>query len=175
MKYTIAVFGSGKIKKDSRAWKEASETGFLLAQSGFNVMNGGYGGSMTASAEGAKQANGKTIGVTTDEFVGSKKNQFIDQEIRVLSWHERLHQLAELADGFVVLDGGTGTLTEMMVVWEMLNKSLHKKPVAILGHFMHSLVRFLKRNPEVSVPREFHLVKTPEDAVQFISKKLTHV
>lgn len=172
MKHTIAVFGSGTIKKDSRAWKEAFEAGFLLAKAGCTVMNGGYGGAMLASAEGAKAGGGKTIGITTAEFLGSKKNPFIDEEIRTSLWRKRLHQLIERADGFVVLDGGTGTLAELMVVWETLAKRLHRKPIVILGNRMRSLVQFLRRNPEVTFPRGLYLAKTPRQAVRFLSKRL---
>ena len=170
----ITIFGSGNIAKGSREWREAKEVGFLLAKRGFTIVNGGYGGSMRACAEGAKEAKGTTIGVTTDEFSGAAKNPFVDQEIRMPSWWERLHELVRRGDGFIVLDGGTGTLTEMMVIWEMLNKRLHQKPVVILGRRLRSLVRVLKRNPEICIPDELYLAKTPRDAVQYLIKKLTH-
>ena len=75
MQKKIAVFGSGIIKKGSRQFKIAYEIGFSLAKAGFVVANGGYGGSMLASAKGAKEAGGKTIGVTTDDFGSSRSNQ----------------------------------------------------------------------------------------------------
>ena len=172
MRYTVSVFGSGTIKKSSPAWSQAHKIGFLLAKTGFNVMNGGYGGAMSASAQGAKQAGGKTVGVTTSEYGDVKANAFIDREIQLPFWRERLHQLIELADGFVVLDGGTGTVTEFMVVWEMLSKRLHLKPIVVLGKRMRLLVQFLKRNPEVAFPRQLYIAKTPKDAVRFLTREI---
>lgn len=170
----VTVFGSGTVQEGSREWQQAYEVGSLLAKSGFTVVNGGYGGTMAASAQGAKEAGGSTVGVTTDEFSGSVKNESIDQEIRKSTWRERLHELIALGDGYVVLDGGTGTLTELMVVWEMVNKHLHLKPIAIVGRHMQSLVNALKQNPEVRVPKALHFVSSPKDACDYLKEFLFH-
>ena len=169
----IAVFGSGIIKEGSRQFKIAYETGFLLAKAGFTVVNGGYKGSMLASAEGAKEVGGRTIGVTTDDF-GSTRNQFIDQEIRKKTWQERLHHLIALGDGYLVLDGGTGTLSEFAVVLEMRNKKFHHKPMVVLGHHMQSVVHVLKRNPEISIPKDLFLTRTPKIAVERLVSYFHH-
>ena len=173
MQKKIAVFGSGIIKEGSRQFKIAYEIGFFLAKAGFTVVNGGYGGSMLASAKGAKKAGGKTIGVTTDDF-GSSKNPFIDRELRKKTWQERLHRLIELGDGYIVLDGGTGTLTEFMVVWEMENKKFQKKPVMILGRYLKTGVKALRKNPEVKFPKEFRFARTPKIAVQHLISYFEH-
>ena len=164
----ITVFGSGTVQENSPLWNQAYEIGFLLAKEEYVVLNGGYGGTMLASARGAKDGSGKTIGVTTDEFPASKKNEFIDQEIRKRTWRERLFELIDLGDGFVVLDGETGTLAELLIVWEMRNKNLHQKPIVILGERMQALVRMLKENPDVFLPQDLSLVSTPKEAVEFL-------
>ena len=165
---TITVFGSGTAKEGSREFKMAYQLGYRLAQAGFTVANGGYGGTMLAAAQGAKAAGGRTVGVTTDDFPGSVKNPFIDREIRKPAWRERLHRLIDLGDGFAVLDGGTGTLAELLLVWEMGNKNFHKKPVAVLGRRMKSAIKALKRNPEVKVPSGFRFVSNSKAAVDYL-------
>ncbi|MBI4367938.1 MAG: LOG family protein [Candidatus Omnitrophica bacterium] len=170
----VSVFGSSKIKEPSKAWHEAYEAGKFLAQASFVVANGGFGGTMLAAVKGAKDAGGSTIGVTTGEFPEAVKNDFIDQEIQKSSWHERLHQLVELADGFLVLDGGTGTIVEFLTVWEMSSKKLHRKPIAVLGQSMQSLARFLEKNPEVSIPGLFLIAKNPKAAVNFLADHISH-
>lgn len=169
----ITVFGSGITKAGSKDWRIAFETGRALAEAGFMVANGGYEGTMLASAKGAKSAGGRTIGVTTDAF-GGPKNEFIDTEERFPTWQERLFRLIEIGDGLIILNGGTGTLTELAVSWEMLNKKFLLKPVVIIGQWMRKAVRDLRKNPEVKVPREFYLAKTPEVAVRYLAKKLAH-
>ena len=174
MNKTIAVFGSGIATENSLDWKTAYEVGALLAKAGFIMANGGYEGAMRASAQGAKSANGKTIGVTTDEFQDARKNEFIDQEIRKPFWRERLFQLIDLADGFVVLNGGTGTLTELIVILEMGNKGFHEKPAVILGSHMKKAIEALKQNPEVRIPKSFYFAETPKAAVEYLRKVLNY-
>ena len=174
MQKKIAVFGSSVIKKDSKQFRVAYETGLRLVQAGFTVVNGGYGGSMLATAQGAKEAGGHTLGVTTDDF-GSGANRFIDREIRSKTWQERLHQLIQLGDGYLILDGGTGTLTELMVVWEMAAKGFHRKPIVILGRYLRLAIRAFRRNPEVKIPKEFYFASTPKAAVQHLVSYLHHV
>src|SRR6516225_8578539 len=131
----VTVFGSSRSLEDSADYEEARVLGRALSARGFAVCSGGYGGVMEAVSRGAKEAGGKTYGVTAD-FFAQKANPWIDVEVRKKSWEERLFELIHLADGFAACKGGTGTLVELAVVWEMLNKSVMKgKPFAVLGDF----------------------------------------
>ncbi|OGW79141.1 MAG: hypothetical protein A3G33_00440 [Omnitrophica bacterium RIFCSPLOWO2_12_FULL_44_17] len=172
MNKKITVFGSGAVPKDSEEWKIAYRIGQLLAQKGFIVVNGGYGGSMEAAHQGAKEAGGTTIGITTDQFAGSTKNKFVDDEIRMTRWCERLHRLAEVGDGFIVLNGGTGTLTELMVVLEMQNKRMHLKPVVILGSEIKKFLQNVLKSPNFFLPPLVCTVDSPEDAVQYLEGEI---
>jgi uncharacterized protein (TIGR00725 family) len=137
----ITVFGSSRPKETDADYLQALELGTLLAQHGFAVCSGGYGGVMEAASRGAKQAGGQTYGVTA-EFSPRKANEWVNVEIRKKTWEERLFSLIELADGFVACKGGTGTLVELAVVWEMLNKSLiPHKPFAVLGDFWQPVLQ----------------------------------
>src|SRR5262249_15850437 len=63
-------------------------------------------------------------------------NAWVDVEVRLKTWQERLFELVRLGDGFVACKGGTGTLVELAVVWEMLNKAVMEgKPIAVFGDF----------------------------------------
>lgn len=169
---TVTVFGSGTVQPSSTSWALAFETGKLLGAAGVAVINGGYAGVMEASAKGARECGGKTIGVTTDEFPGISKNKFITEEIRLPTWRERLHRLIELGDGFIVCDGGTGTMTELMVVLEMHKNGLHQKPVAVLGTQMNQLLNAMGQNPEVKYPENLFRTDEPRQAVNFLLKEL---
>ena len=170
----ITVFGSGTAQPNSRLFQLAYETGFRLAKAGFNLANGGYEGCMLASANGAKEGGAGTIGVTTDDFPDSVKNQFIDREIRKRTWRERLHELVDVGDGYLVLDGGTGTLTELAVIWEMRNKNFHHKPIAVLGRYMQAFVKASRKNPEVRIPEDMHFASKPEHATRYLAGRLIH-
>ncbi len=136
----ITVFGSSRPRETESGYEEARPLGHALAENGFAVCTGGYGGVMAGVSRGAKETGGKTYGVTAD-FFSAKSNPWIDVEVRVATWQDRLFELIRLADGFAACQGGTGTLVELAVVWEMLNKSvMPPKPFATLGDFWQPII-----------------------------------
>ena len=175
----VTVFGSSRPREGDADYEEARMLGRALAESGYSVYSGGYGGVMEGVSRGAKEAGGKTYGVTA-EFFKAKLNPWIDVEVRVATWQERLFELIRVADGFVACKGGTGTLVELAVVWEMLNKSVMPgKPFAVLGDFWQPILERV-REVELGHPapwgeangRLVHLAATPEDVVRHFKEKL---
>src|SRR5882762_6481491 len=147
--FIVTVFGSSRPREGEADYEEARVLGRALAKHGFSVCTGGYGGVMEAVSRGAKDAGGKTYGVTEDFFKNAKLNPWIDLEVRMKTWEERLFELIRCADAYVACKGGTGTLVELAVVWEMLNKSvMNGKPFAVLGDFWQPV---LDRVREVEV------------------------
>ena len=118
----VTVFGSSRPREGEPDYEDARELGGALAGAGFAVCSGGYGGVMAAVSCGAKQRGGKTYGVTAEFFTASKANPWIDVEVRVNTWQDRLFELIRLGHGFVACKGGTGTLVELSIVWEMLDR-----------------------------------------------------
>ena len=160
----ITIFGSARTQPGAPAYETAQQLGKELARAGFTVANGGYGGTMEATARGARKAGGHTIGVTTDQF-SSSPNQWIEEEIRMKDWQARLFKLVALGAGYVALPGGTGTLVELSVVWEWNNKQFFEKPrpVVLLGDYWHPVIdsvaetEIWNHSPVLRVP-------TPEEA-----------
>jgi uncharacterized protein (TIGR00730 family) len=176
----ITVFGSSRPREGEADYEEARRLGRTLAENGFVVCSGGYGGVMAGVSRGAKEANGKTFGVTADFFKKAKVNPWIDVEVRKKTWQARLFELIRRGDGFVACKGGTGTLVELAVVWEMLNKSVMKpKPFAALGDFWRPI---LDRVREVEVAhgalwgeangRLVHVAATAEEIVEHLKQRL---
>src|SRR5438094_4779394 len=176
----VTVFGSSRPHEGDADYEEARILGRSLAKHGFFVCSGGYGGVMEAVSRGAKEAGGKTYGVTAEFFKTAKINAWIDVEVRKQSWEERLFELIRLADGFVACKGGTGTLVELAVVWEMLNKSvIAGKPMVVLGDFWTPI---LERVREVELghatvwgesnSKLVHTAATPAEATDFLQRAL---
>jgi hypothetical protein len=143
------------------------------------VCSGGYGGVMAAVSRGAKDAGGKTYGVTA-EFFRAAANPWIDTEVRVPTWQDRLFELIRLAHGFVACRGGTGTLVELAVVWEMLNKSVMSgKPLSVLGPFWSPVIEWV-RSVELAHgsswgeanERLIYVAATPKEAAHHLKVKL---
>src|ERR1700681_626113 len=132
---TITVFGSSRPEEGHADYTEAVELGRALAAAGFAVCTGGYGGVMEGVSRGAREAGGRVLAVTSS-FFKSRANRWVEKETPMATWQERLFELVRLGDGYVACKGGTGTLVELAVVWEMLNKSvIAAKPFAALGNF----------------------------------------
>jgi len=180
----ITVFGSSRPREGDPDYAEARELGRCLAYHGFAVCSGGYGGVMEAASRGAKEAGGKTYGVTA-EFFGAQANKWVDVQVRTKTWEERLFELVRRADGFVACKGGTGTLVELAVVWEMLNKSvITGKPITVLGDFWQPVlerVREVERAPRASAGSRLwaeangilvHTAATPTEAAGYLAHEL---
>jgi uncharacterized protein (TIGR00730 family) len=179
-KIIVTVFGSSRPREGDADYEEARTLGRALAKHGFSVCSGGYGGVMEAASRGAKEAGGKTTGVTADFFKNAKLNAWVDEEVRMKTWEERLFELIRRADGFVACKGGTGTLVELAVVWEMLNKSVMPgKPFAVLGDFWQPVLDRV-REVELGHPapwgeaneRLVYMAATPGDVANHLTAKL---
>jgi len=176
----VTVFGSSRPREGEADYEEARVLGRALAKHGFAVCSGGYAGVMEAVSRGAKESGGKTYGVTAEFFKTAKTNRWIDVEVRKNSWEERLFELIRFANGFVACKGGTGTLVELAVVWEMLNKSVMTgKPVSVLGNFWEPVLERV-REVELGHPgpwgeaheRLVHVAATAGDAASHLAGKL---
>lgn len=166
----ITVFGSSRPAPGSAAYETARELGAALARAGFAVATGGYGGTMEAVSRGAREFSGKTIGVTAEVF-RSSANAWVEEEIRVKTWEERLFKLIELGAGYVVLPGGTGTLVELAVVWERINKGfLGEKPLVVLGDFWLPVIEAI---PAAELrARAILRAHVPAELVQLLARTL---
>lgn len=144
---SLAVF-CGSLPGDAPVFREsASRFGAALARERITlVFGGGSVGMMGALADAALAGGGEVVGVIPrfllDREVGHRGVTRLDV---VESMHERKARMAELADGFVALPGGLGTLEELFEVWTWILLGLHRRPCGLLdvdGYF-EPLVGFL--------------------------------
>jgi hypothetical protein len=141
---------------------------------------------MEASARGAREVSGHTIGITCVIWPRSA-NPYIVEEVRTRSFSERLMTLIERGDAYIVLPGGTGTLAELALVWEMMNKGAlsktvgGRKPLLVMAPYWQPVIECLKQEAQLS-DREpdriapaldiVTLIETPEQAVEKLGKNL---
>jgi uncharacterized protein (TIGR00730 family) len=175
----ITVFGSSRPAEGHADYIEALELGRALAAAGFGVCTGGYSGVMEAVSRGAREAGGRVLAVTSS-FFRSRANPWVEEETRVDTWEQRLFALIQRGHGYVACKGGTGTLVELAVVWEMLNnKAMDRRPFVVLGNFWQPIlerVREVERGHaskwgESSDPL-VHLAPSPGDAARFLAASL---
>jgi uncharacterized protein (TIGR00725 family) len=175
----ITVFGSSRPEEGHADYAQAMELGSALASAGFAVCTGGYGGVMEAVSRGASESGGRVLAVTAS-FFRPRANRWVAEETRMATWQERLFELIRLGDGYVACKGGTGTLVELAVVWEMLNKkAMAPRPFVALGDFWQPIldrVREVERGHastwgESNDPL-VHPAPTPAEAARFLAASL---
>jgi uncharacterized protein (TIGR00730 family) len=175
----VTVFGSSRPLPGDKHYAQAQALGAALASTGFTVCSGGYGGVMEAVSRGAKEAGGRTLAVTA-KFFRVRANKWVDEEIRVDTWQDRLFALIDRGHGFVACPGGTGTLVELAVVWEMLNKGAMKsKPLVALGEFWQPVIERV-REVELGHPSRWgegsegivRIAALPADAASLLAGQL---
>jgi uncharacterized protein (TIGR00730 family) len=170
---TITLFGTSKAVEGDATFEMAQTLGRLLAEAGFDIANGGYGGTMLAAATGAARAGGHVIGVACRAFKRGRANAHVCQEIPTDCLSERLAKLIELGDAYVVLPGGTGTLLELANVWEHKNKGFSNadKPIILVGQFWRPLTAMMAQ-ADADSARSVECVDTPEEAAALIIAKI---
>ena len=179
----IAVFGSSQPNPGTEHYEDARQLGHALAEAGWTVVTGGYRGVMEAASRGAKEAGGSTIGVTTAFFdaKGIKPNDYVDEDIKVPTYADRLLKLISISDGYVILRGGSGTLSEFFFSWELeKNKSIPQRPIVLFGKHWKGIIDFLagELHDELSFSSHLHLLEytsDPEEAVEIIRRGLEKV
>lgn len=143
----ICVFcGSSPGERPEYA-RAAEELGALLARRKIGlVFGGGRVGMMGRLARAAREGGGEVIGVIPRALFERKVAFAGLSDLRVVeTMHERKAQMAELADGFMALPGGLGTLEETFEILTWAQLGLHRKPCGLLdvAGFFRPLLAFL--------------------------------
>ncbi len=156
----ICVFTGSSPGADPAYREAATEFGRELVLRGYGlVFGGGKVGLMGAVADSVISAGGHAIGVIPRALMAKEVAHEGLQELEIVSsMHERKQRMAELADAFVALPGGMGTLEELseVVTWAQLG--IHSKPCGLLnveGYF-DSLLAFLDHASDQRFLRREH-------------------
>ncbi|WP_111893575.1 TIGR00730 family Rossman fold protein [Acinetobacter sp. MB5] len=144
---SIAIFCGSKIGNDTIFVQTAQQAGRLIAEQGKTlVYGGGCSGLMGVVADSALDAGGKVIGVIPEALVDRELAHPRLTELHVVqNMHERKTKMSELADGFIALPGGAGTLEEIFEQWTWAQLGIHLKPCAFLnaGGFYDPLITMI--------------------------------
>ncbi len=116
---TIAIFGSSRATSDQPVYRDAVKLGRTLAEAGFIIANGGYGGLMEATSHGASEVGGTVIGVTAPDVFPDRAgvNGSVTSEVALASLPTRIAHLVDVADATIALPGSLGTTAEFIVAW----------------------------------------------------------
>lgn len=158
MPHVVTVFGASGVKPGSEPYEESRRLGRLLAEAGFTICNGGYSGTMEASARGAREAGGAAIGITNAVFDPKPANRYITEERKAPDFFERLRRLLTLGDAYICLKGSVGTLTEFSLAWTLIQTgAVSPRPLICVGPAWRAVLDAYGAHLPVR-PKDFALV-----------------
>ncbi|MEO5640794.1 MAG: TIGR00730 family Rossman fold protein [Sphingomicrobium sp.] len=143
----LAVYCGSASGTDPAFAEAARTTGHALARRGIDlVYGGGKLGLMGIVADAAIAGGGKTYGVIPEALLPLEvAHTGLTELYTVAGMHERKAKMTDLADGFLVLPGGVGTLDELFEAWSWNALGYHGKPFCLLdvAGFWTGLTGFL--------------------------------
>jgi uncharacterized protein (TIGR00730 family) len=156
----LAVFCGSNPGSRPEYMESARELGRLLSERGIVVVYGGSNvGLMSALADSVLDNLGDIIGVIPRTLVEREVANTALSDLRIVeTMHERKAVMAALADGFIALPGGIGTLEEFFETWTWGQLGMHTTPCGLLnvaGYF-DPLLAFLDRAVEERFVRDVH-------------------
>ena len=177
----VAFFGDADLSKNDSSCLAAQQIAELLAKNNYIIVNGGGPGIMLAATIGAKKGGGKVELVVLNpknnpknyEGINSENLKLADKVIETKNYPERLNKLIEVADAFIVFNGGTGTLSEVGMIWEQAKFNYGKhEPIIFFGKQWKKVIKDLEEgmNYEEKEKRVKTVVETVDEVLEILQQ-----
>ena len=174
----VSIFGSSRLKPDSKYYKLSEETAYLLAKEGYAVITGSGPGLMEAANKGTRRANGKSIGLNIQIPSEQKPNPYVDLLLDFRYFFVRKVMFVKYAKAFVIMPGGYGTLDEFTEALNLIQtERIPKFPVVLFGsEYWQGMTDWLKTkvlkigNISKGDLDIFTVVDKPKEVVKVIKK-----
>lgn len=180
--YRACIFGSARIKPDTKIYDDVFELAHLLAAEGIDILTGGGPGLMEAANKGAqlgreeKRNKVRSFGMTIQLDFEPLPNNHLDIKRHHLRFSSRLDDFMRLSHSIVVTPGGVGTLLELFFSWQLIQvRHISPRPLVLLDRsFWSGLLRWIE---DVVLGRELIaksdlesvvIVDTPHEAFEVI-------
>ena len=142
------------------------------------VYGGGRLGLMGVMADAVLYAGGRAYGVIPQALVDVEVAHRGLTELHIVTtMHERKARMTDLADGFLALPGGIGTLDELFEAWSWNALGYHKKPFCLLNveGFWDGLIQFIDHATQCGFlsehrRRQLLVAKSPEQALELLDE-----
>ena len=175
----LAVYCGSAPGKDPAFADATRETARVMVSNGVDlVYGGGRLGLMGLIADSVLELGGKVYGVIPSALVDLEvAHTGVTELFHVENMHERKAKMTNLADAFVALPGGIGTLDELFEAWSWNALGYHAKPFCLLnvGGFWDGLIQFMDHATEsgflsASRRRQLLIAATPEEALELLDE-----
>ena len=172
----ICVFASSSDRLDGVYYAGAERLGSLMAEEGFGlIFGGGREGLMGAVAKGAHSSGGRITGIAPGFF--NEPGILFDDCALIFTetMNERKNRMEDMADAFIVLPGGSGTLEEFFEVFTLKQLGRNDKAIVLLntaGYFTPLMSLLDESSKKGFISKRslalIHVADTPEDALGYI-------
>lgn len=177
----VTIFGFADCPASDPLYQQAKEVARVLAENGLEIVNGGGPGVMRAATEGAHEGGGVATVATfypkfIENFEGKDHLNKADKEIIMNNYVDRTMKLLELGDAYVVMNGGTGTLSEFGMTWGLAYLYFgHHKPFILYGDFWFPIMETLVANMRIAENRSdslkvYRIATTPEMVLKYLEE-----
>lgn len=182
--YRTCIFGSARIKPESKGYNEVFTLARYLAWEGIDVLTGGGPGLMEAANKGAKlgkeekQTKILSYGISIELEFEPTPNKHLDVKRHHHKFSSRLDDFMRLSHSIVVTPGGVGTLLELFFTWQLVQVGhIQPRPLVLMERdFWKDLIKWLKDVPlqrGLISAKDFDcisIVETPEEAFEVVSQ-----
>lgn len=171
---SICVF-TGSELGNNKLYKQAAEClGQEIAKYGINLVYGGErNGLMGVLADAVLKNGGTVTGVITHLLYERESHKKLTVLHTIETMHERKLMMSQLADGFITLPGGIGTLEELLEVWSAAKLRIHNKPIGLLNinNFYNGLLDLIKRtiNEGFAMEKNQTLIRISDNPAALLS------
>ena len=170
---SICVFTGASSGYNNFYQQAAISLGEEIAKRGCNLIYGGSkNGLMGILADTVLKNGGTVTGIITHSLYDAEGHNQLTELHKIETMQERKLMMAELADGFIALPGGLGTLEELFEVWNAAKIRIHSKPIGLLNinNFYNSLLHFIGVTIKEGFASSKHmeLVRVAEDPANLL-------
>ena len=133
---SISIFGSARTSPKDIYYKKTIEIAKMIADMGFGVISGAGPGIMEAANKGAKENNGKSVGLRINLPFEQYTNKYVDEEylLKFDYFFIRKLMFQKYSQGFIVMPGGYGTLDELFNALTLIQTKKSKLfPIILVG------------------------------------------
>jgi len=169
----VTVYGSARITAGDPAYERARDIGRRFAEAGFAVVTGGGPGIMEAANRGCKEAGGLSIGFNIELPHEQSINGYLDRSLTFKHFYARKTMLVKAAEGFVLCEGGFGTLDELFESLVLIQTgTIRHFPVVLVGtEHWHGLQEWVEEKliaEKLISPDDVMLLSMTDDAAEAV-------
>ena len=148
--YRVSIFGSARIKPDTKEYKGVYTLAKELAENGADIVTGGGPGLMEAANAGAKEGSSKSksFGIRIDLPFEATPNDHLDIKFYHKRFSSRLDEFMRISHAVVVTPGGIGTLLELLYTWQLIQVDhISARPIILVGDMWNGFFDWIKSEP----------------------------